>query len=106
MTLWPATDFYFRGGGASVEFFAAPAPKVTFARITRQGGRFQMHMFTGSFAKLPRATEIRLGKQTNPEWPHAYARFDITLETLRDHYCANHIHAHFSADAAKFVAGR
>ena len=52
-----------------------------------------MHMFTGSFAKLPRATEIRLGKQTNPEWPHAFARFDIALETLRDNYCSNHIHA-------------
>jgi L-fucose isomerase len=93
VTLWPGADFYFRGGGASVEFFAAPARVVTFARITRQGGRFQMHMFTGSFAKLPRATEIRLGKQTNPEWPHAFARFDITQDALRDHYCSNHIHA-------------
>lgn len=92
-TLYPALDFYFRGGGASVQFYAAPAPKVTFGRITRKSGQFQFHLFTGSFAKLPRATEERLAKQTTYEWPHAFARFDIPIDRLRDHYSSNHIHA-------------
>jgi len=93
VTLWPGSDFYFRGGGASVQFYALPAEKVTFGRITRHSGRFRMHLFTGSFARLPRATEERLARQTTYEWPHAFAKFDISLETLRDNYYANHIHA-------------
>ncbi len=93
VTIHPAMDFYFRGGGGSVQFYAAPAGVVTFGRITRASGRFQMHIFTGSFVPLPRATEERLGKQTTYEWPHSFARFDISLETLRDNYCSNHIHA-------------
>ncbi len=104
VTLWPAADFYFRGGGGSVEFFAAPAPVVTFGRITRTAGKFQMHVFTGSFAKLPRATEIRLGKQTTPEWPHAFAKFDMPLATLRDNYNSNHIHAIIGDHVAALTA--
>jgi len=89
----PASDFYFRAGGGSVQFYARPADLVTFGRITRTAGRFQMHMFTGSFVKLSRRTEERLAKQTTYEWPHAFAKFDIPLKTLRDNYNSNHIHA-------------
>lgn len=91
--LRPASDFYFRAGGCSVQFYARPADKVTFGRITRTAGRFQMHMFTGSFEKLSRKKEDQLAKQTTYEWPHAFAKFDISLETLRDNYNSNHIHA-------------
>jgi len=93
VTIWPGSDFYFRGGGGSVQFYAKPAPKVTFGRITRTAGRFRMAIFTGSFEALPRAAEERLAKQTTYEWPHAYAKFDIPLKTLRDEYDSNHIHA-------------
>jgi L-fucose isomerase len=102
--LRPALDFYFRGGGASVQFYAAPAPKVTFGRIVRRRGHFVMHLFTGSFAKLPRATEERLAKQTTYEWPHAFARFDISQATLRDHYSSNHIHAIVGDHVAALVS--
>jgi len=91
--LRPASDFYFRAGGGSVQFYARPADLVTFGRITRTAGRFQMHMFTGSFVKLAHRTEERLAKQTTYEWPHAFAKFDIPLKTLRDNYNSNHIHA-------------
>ncbi len=91
--LFPASDFYFRGGGGSVQFYAAPSPKVTFARIVRIRGRHVMHIFTGSFPKLAEKEMERLAKQTTYEWPHAFARFDISLATLRDHYSSNHIHA-------------
>jgi len=89
----PASDFYFRGGGGSVQFYAAPAKTVTFGRIVRKTGRFMMFIFTGSFEQLSRQKEEKLAKQTTYEWPHAFARFDISLATLRDNYSSNHIHA-------------
>ena len=91
--IFPASDFYFKGGGGSVQFYAAPAKTVTFGRIVRLRGSYRMHMFTGSFEKLAAAKQERLAKETTYEWPHAYARFDISLQTLRDNYSSNHIHA-------------
>lgn len=93
VTLYPGSSFYFRGGGASVQFYAKPTPKVTFARITRTAGRFRMAIFTGAFESLPRKEEEKLAKQTTYSWPHVFARFDISLATLRDNYDSNHIHA-------------
>lgn len=102
--LRPASEFYFRGGGASVQFYAAPAKKVTFGRICRRSGRFVMFIFTGSFERLPRAREEKLAKQTTYEWPHAYARFDMPLAVLRDNYSSNHIHAIIGDHVAALVA--
>ncbi len=99
-----ASEFYFRAGGGSVQFYAAPAPKVTFGRIVRRGGRFIMHIFTGAFVPMPRAKEERLARQTTYEWPHAFARFDIPLGTLREHYSSNHIHALVGDHAAALAA--
>jgi len=93
VTLFPAESFYFRGGGASVQFYAAPAKVVTFARLTRDRGRFRMHAFTGSFAEFPFKTSERLGAETNYTWPHVWARFDISPETLAQEFCSNHIHS-------------
>jgi len=100
----PASDFYFRAGGGSVQFYARPADVVTFGRITRTSGRFQMHLFTGSFVKLSRRTEERLAKQTTYEWPHAFTKFDIPLKTLRDNYNSNHIHAIIGDHVAALTA--
>jgi len=50
--LMPASEFYFIGGGASVQFYSDPADPITFARITRKGGVFRMHILTGSFIEL------------------------------------------------------
>lgn len=100
----PASEFYFRGGGGSVQFYAAPAPKVTFGRIVRRHGRFVMHIFTGAFVQVPHAKQERLARQTTYEWPHAFARFDLPLATLRDQYSANHIHAIIGDHVAALVA--
>lgn len=100
----PGSDFYFRSGGGSVQFYAAPAPTVTFGRICRRQGHFVMFIFTGSFEKQPRTREERLAKQTTYEWPHAFARFDMPLETLRDNYSSNHIHAIIGDHVAALVA--
>lgn len=102
--IFPASEFYFRGGGGSVQFIAAPAKKVTFGRIVRRRGHYLMHIFTGSFEGLPQRTAERLAKQTTYEWPHAFAKFDISLKTLRDHYSSNHIHAVIGDHVAALIA--
>lgn len=100
----PASDFYYRGGGGGVQFYAAPAKKVTFARICRRNGRFVMFIFTGAFEQLSRQKEERLAKETTYEWPHAFARFDMPLSVLRDNYSSNHIHAVIGDHVAALVA--
>lgn len=100
----PASPFYFRGGGGSVQFYAAPAPKVTLGRIVRRNGRFVMHIFTGAFVAVSRAQGERLARQTTYEWPHAFARFDLPLARLRDNYSSNHIHAIIGDHVAALVA--
>jgi len=102
--IMPASEFYFRGGGGSVQFYAQPAPQVTFGRIVRLRGNYRMHIFTGSFVKLPAARLEKLAKQTTYEWPHAFARFDISLATLRDNYSSNHIHAVIGDHVAALTA--
>lgn len=93
VTLYPAESFYFRGGGASVHFYAAPAKEVTYARIVRDRGRFLMHMFTGSFVEYSFQKSERLGQMTSYTWPHVWGQFDISMETLAQNFSSNHIHA-------------
>jgi L-fucose isomerase len=91
--LMPALDFYFRGGGASVQFYAAAAPEVTYARLTRRQGSYRMHMFTGSFVDLGWEKNEELGRQTDYTWPHVWAKFDCSVQELAQSYASNHIHA-------------
>lgn len=102
--LFPALDFYFRAGGASVAFYAAPAERVTFGRLTRTKGKYRMCLFTGSFVDFGWEENERLAKLTTYEWPHAYARFDCSMEALARHYSSNHIHAIVGDWMAELIA--
>jgi len=102
--LMPASKFYFRGGGASVQFYADPAPMVTFARITRKNGEHQMQIFTGSFVKLPHATMEKLAKQTAYTWPHAFSRFNVPYERFAKEFRCNHIHGAIGDWVAQLIA--
>ncbi|HID16051.1 MAG TPA: fucose isomerase [Candidatus Atribacteria bacterium] len=93
ITLYPASEFYLKGGGASVAFYGAPADMVTYARIVRVEGQFVMHIFTGSFVELPKEKMEKLAKETTYEWPHIFAKFDVDYENFADTFSANHIHA-------------
>ena len=93
VTLHPASSMYFPCGGASVEFFAGPCELVTFARLTRKSGIYRMHYFTGSFERFGDEKDAKLAGQTSPEWPHAFARFSCSNESLAQEYSSNHIHA-------------
>lgn len=91
--LYPAPPFYFQCGGACVHFYAAPADKVTFARLTRKQGKYRMHILTGSYVRFTPEEDERLAKMTTYEWPHVYARFDCPMERVAQSYSSNHIHA-------------
>lgn len=102
--LYPAMDFYFRAGGASVQFFSDAAEKVTFARFTRKGGKYRLHILTGSFVDFGREENERLAKMTTWEWPHAYAKFDCSVQELAQSYSSNHIHAVLGDYTAELIA--
>jgi L-fucose isomerase len=102
--LYPASPLYFKAGGASVQFYADPAAPVTFARLTRKAGQFEMHLFTGSFVKLPRKEMERLAKQTTYEWPHAFARFDCGHREFAQRFRCNHLHAALGDHLGEMIA--
>jgi L-fucose isomerase len=84
--------FYFPAGGASVSFFAAPG-RATFARLTRIGGRYRMHVARGEFESYDDATNEALARQSTFEWPHAFARLEVDASEFLSTFGANHIHA-------------
>jgi len=91
--LFPSNPMYFPFGGASVQFYGATAERVTFARLTRAGGAYRLHYFTGEFLDFGWEENERLGRQTTYEWPHIFARFDCSPKLLADSFACNHIHA-------------
>ncbi|MCC7491126.1 MAG: hypothetical protein IT204_02200 [Fimbriimonadaceae bacterium] len=91
--LMPALGFYFKGGGASVQFYSDAEPLVTYARLTRKAGLYRMHMFTGSWVDYGFEKNEELGKMTTYPWPHVWGKFDISMRTLAQNFSCNHIHA-------------
>jgi L-fucose isomerase len=91
--LMPASPFYFRGGGASVQFYADAEPVVTYARITRKASLYRCHIFTGSWVDYGYEKNEELGNMTNYTWPHVWAKFDMPMKVLADNFSANHLHS-------------
>jgi len=87
VTLCPIIPKY-AGKGAHVRFLCSSG-EVTFARLMRSSGRYQMVIFKGEFVEVPLA---RL-QETCPQWPHAYAKINIGPQELFDIYDSNHCHA-------------
>ena len=82
--------FYFPAGGAAVYHIAAPG-RVTLARLTRQDGQYVMTVVPAELVDFgSRNHEIAAISQDN--WPHAFARFDCTVETFIANFHCNHIH--------------
>ena len=88
--LFPA-QFYFPAGGASVYHVAAPG-EFTFARLTRNDGRYRMHVLAGAAERYDDAENEALAEQTTRTWPHMFARLDPTPDEFLDAYASNHIH--------------
>lgn len=83
---------FFPAGGASVQTLAAPG-RATFARLTRKDGRYWMAILPGELVRFGGEEDERLMRHTCWEWPHAFAKFDATPETILASYASNHIHA-------------
>lgn len=92
VTFHPALKFYFRSGGASVEFDAAPGP-MTFARLGLWDERPFLLIARGESVALPDDERRRLNAMTDPTWPHMHARLDASIEETLRMLPANHIHA-------------
>ena len=90
VTLYPALEYYFKAGGASVEFDAAPGP-MTFCRLGIWDEKPYMVIVKGESVKLPRDTSRRLAAQTNPTWPHVWARLECTFEEFLNIFPCNHV---------------
>jgi L-fucose/D-arabinose isomerase len=84
--------FYFPAGGASVQHLAAPG-EMTLARLTRQDGRYRMHVMRGEFVTYDDATNEAMMRQSTFEWPHAFASLHVPAEEFLSRFGANHIHA-------------
>ncbi|MDA2928151.1 L-fucose/L-arabinose isomerase family protein [Acidobacteria bacterium AH-259-G07] len=82
--------FYFPAGGASVYHIAAPGP-VTLARLTRHDGQYRMTALLADFVDFgERNHEIAAISQDN--WPHAFAKFQCSIESFINAFHCNHIH--------------
>ncbi len=84
--------FYFPAGGASVRHIAAPGT-VTMARLARRRGEYWMAIVPGEFIELPQEVAEEKARATQVEWPHAFARFEVSPEEFLAEYDSNHIHA-------------
>jgi L-fucose isomerase len=102
VTFHPALRFYFRAGGASVEFDAAPGP-LTFARLGLFDDVPYLVIVRGECVDLPAATRRELNAQTNPTWPHVHARLDCDYNEFLDVFPSNHIMATEGDAVARLV---
>ncbi len=90
ITFHPALEFYFKAGGASVEFNAAPTP-MTFARLGLWNEKLYMVIIYGESVKLPEDEQREINAQTNPTWPHVHAKLESEFEEFLQVFPCNHI---------------
>ncbi|MCL5987259.1 MAG: fucose isomerase [Actinobacteria bacterium] len=90
ITFHPALEFYFKVGGASVEFDAAPGP-MTFARLGLWDDKPYMVLVKGESLDLPDEERKRVNLQTDPTWPHVHARLECSFDEFINVFPSNHI---------------
>jgi len=89
ITFHPALKFYFKAGGASVEFDAKPG-EMTFARLGLWDEKPFMVMVSGRAARLDARTRKALNAQTDPTWPHLHAKLNCTFDEFLSVFPSNH----------------
>lgn len=90
VTFHPALEFYFKAGGASVEFDAEPG-KMTFARLGLWDEKPYMVIVPGEVVDLDAQTRKDLNDQTDPTWPHLHAKLDCSIDEFVNTFPCNHI---------------
>jgi L-fucose isomerase len=90
VTFHPALEYYFKAGGASVEFDAA-AGELTFARLGLWDDRLYMVIVSGEALDLPLKERKAINEETNPTWPHVHARLRCGFDEFTKLFPSNHI---------------
>lgn len=91
ITFHPALKFYFKAGGASVEFDAAPG-EMTFCRMGLWDEKPFMYITKGQALELPADQRKSINAQTDPTWPHVHAKLDCSFDEFLALFPANHVH--------------
>jgi L-fucose isomerase len=90
ITFHPALEFYFKAGGASVEFDAAPA-KMTFARLGLWDAKPYMVIMKGEALGLPEEQRQAINERTDPTWPHVHAKLSCSFDEFLSVFPCNHV---------------
>lgn len=90
VSLLPETDYY-PAGGASVHHFAK-AGRVTLARLARKNGQYYLTVVPAEFVEYDREKMLRMGSQTTPAWPVAFAKLKVSADYFISNFPCNHIH--------------
>ena len=90
ITFHPALEFYFKAGGASVEFDAAPG-EMTFARLGIWDDKPFMAIMKGESVDLPPEQRREINQQTNPTWPHVHAKLNCSFDEFLSVFPCNHV---------------
>jgi L-fucose isomerase len=86
----PALEFYFKAGGASVEFDALPGP-MTFARLGLWDDKPFMVIMKGASMALDATTRAKINASTDPTWPHVHAKLNCSFEQFLSVFPCNHV---------------
>ena len=90
ITFHPALEFYFKAGGASVEFDAKPGP-MTFARLGLWDDKPFMAIMKGESLDLPAGERKKINASTDPTWPHVHARLSCSFDEFVTIFPSNHV---------------
>lgn len=90
ITFHPALKFYFKAGGASVEFDAAPGD-FTFCRLGLWDEKPFMFITKGEVVDLPAQDRKAINQQTDPTWPHVHAKLACDFNEFLALFPANHV---------------
>ncbi len=90
--LHPALEYYFKAGGASVEFDAQPG-ELTFARMGLWDQKPFLTIIKGEAVDLPEEERKAINALTDPTWPHVHARFACSDEEFIATFPCNHLQA-------------
>ena len=90
ITFHPALEFYFKAGGASVEFDAKPG-KMTFARLGLWDAKPFMAIMKGESMDLPAEERRAINELSNPTWPHVHAKLGCSFEEFLTVFPCNHV---------------
>lgn len=88
VTFYPQTPFYYKAGGAAVQYMCAEG-EITIARLSRKNGKYWMGIIPGKFIKV---SEEKM-KETSPEWPQGFTKLSVNATQLISGLGGNHVHA-------------